>query len=271
MNKKTRITHKVFPLLAIIAISISSIAAAPAGGFSADVAVTDIYPGNQPHGQFFLRITNHGPGTMQNVYIDVLCGYDSMDINNGKKGPSQQRNFGVTLNLNPGQTQAFATGLTLDTNVFEYSVGCQVNPGFNDPNGGNNNYTEFFKGTGGGGKPGGSGSQFSADIAITDIYPGNQPYGQFFVRITNHGPGTLHNVKLNVSCSAFPTRKQGFGAFINDNKSFTVTLNLKPGGTQAIATGLMLDTNVFTYYVDCAAHPGFHDPNPNNTYGEHFK
>jgi hypothetical protein len=108
-------------------------------------------------------------------------------------------------------------------------------------------------------------------VAVTDIYPGKQPYGQFWVRITNHGPGTLHNVKLNVRCSAFPTRKQGFGAFINDHKSFNVTLNLKPGQTQAFATGLSLDMTQFTYYVHCKAHPGFHDPHPKNEYGEHFK
>lgn len=276
MNKHIKIAHKVLPLLAIIAMSISSIAAAApapaANGFSADVAVTDIYPGNQPHGQFFVRITNHGPGTMHNVHVDIVCGYDSQDAGTGKKGPSKQRNFGANLNLNPGQTQNIATGLDLDTSVFSYQVGCQVNVGFHDPNGGNNFYSEHLKGQGGG-KPGSKGGgQFSADIAVSDIYPGNQPHGQFFVRIVNHGPGTLRNVKLNVICSAHPTRKQGMGAFISDNKSMTVTLNLNPGQQQAFPTGLSLDTNTFTYFVDCVAKPGFQDPNPgNNTYNERFQ
>jgi hypothetical protein len=104
--------------------------------------VTDIYPGKQPHGQFFVRITNNGPGTLNNVTVNVLCGYDSVDKNNGHIGPAQQREFSVTLNRPPGDTQEFATGLTLDTSVYEYLVGCQVFPGFNDPNPGNDYYNE---------------------------------------------------------------------------------------------------------------------------------
>ena len=270
MSKHTRISHKVFPLLAIIVISISSIAAAPAGDFSADVAVTDIYPGNQPHGQFFVRITNHGPGNMHNVHVDVVCGYDSQDVNTGKKGPSQQRNFGVTLNLSPGQTQAVATGLNLDTSVFEYQVGCQVNVGFNDPNGGNNSYNKFFKGQGGGGAP--SGGQFTADIAVTDIYPDNQPHGQFFVRITNHGPGTLCNVNVQVSCSVERSDKSNGQLSSGGNRNFNVNLNLIPGQTREFSTGINLDTNVFAYLVGCEVHPGFNDPNPgNNVYGENIQ
>lgn len=279
MNKQTKISHKVLPLLVIIALSISSIAAAaPAAagnGFSADVAVTDIYPGNQPHGQFHVRITNHGPGNMHNVHVDIFCGYDSQDVSSGKMGPSQQRHFGVTLNLNPGQQQSVATGLNLDTNVYSYQIGCEVKVGFHDPNGGNNFYSEHLKGAGGAsgaGKPGNNGGQFSADIAVSDIYPGNMPHGQFFVRIVNHGPGTLKNVNLNVMCSSFPTRKKGMGAFINDHKSFSINLNLNPGQQQAFATGLTLDTNEYSYLVNCVAKPGFQDPNPgNNEFGENFQ
>ena len=273
MSKHTRISHKVFPLLAIIVISISSIAAAPAGGFSTDVAVTDIYPGNQPHGQFFVRITNHGPGNMHNVHVDVVCGYDSQDVNTGKKGPSQQRNFGVTLNLSPGQTQAVATGLNLDTSVFEYQVGCQVNVGFNDPNGGNNSYNKFFKGQGGGkpgaGKPGSNG-QFTADLAVTDIYPGNQPHGQFFVRITNRGPGTLSNVNVTARCTSDRTDKNN-GQSNSRGIQIPLTLNLQPGQQQAFATGINLDTNVFSYLIFCEVQTAF-DPVPvNNVYAELFQ
>jgi hypothetical protein len=276
MNRHTRITRKVLPLLAIIALSISSIAAAaPAAagnGFSADVAISDIYPGNQPHGQFWVRVTNHGPGTMHNVHVDIVCGYDSMDVNTGMMGPSQQRHMGVTLNLNPGQTQEFATGLNLDTNVYEYQVGCQVNAGFHDPNHGNNFYSEHFKGKGGsagGGKPGNQGGQFTADLAVTDMFAGNQPHGQFFVRITNHGPGTLSNVNVQVSCSAERSDKSNGNLSSGGNRNFNVKLNMSPGQTREFATGLSLDTNVFDYLVGCEVHPGFNDPNPgNNVYGE---
>lgn len=268
MNKHTRISHKVLPLLAIIALSISSIAAAAPGAFTADVAVTDIYPGNQPHGQFHVRITNHGPGTLHNVHADILCGYNSQDINNGAMGPSQQRQFGVTLNLNPGQTQSFATGLNLDTSVYEYQVGCEIKVGFNDPNGGNNFYSEHLKGQGGGGKPGGNNGQFTADIAVTDIFPGKQPHGQFFVRITNHGPGTLRNVNVQVSCSAERTDKNNGQLSSGGNRNFNVNLNLNPGQTREFATGLNLDTNVFSYLIGCEVHPGFADNHSNNVHSE---
>ena len=272
MNKHTRISHKVLPILAIIALSLSSIAAAAPGAFTADVAVTDIYPGNQPHGQFWVRITNHGPGTLHNVQVNVWCGYNSQDVNTGKAGPSQQKSFGVTLNLSPGQTGEFATGLSLDTNVFTYNVACQVNVGFNDPNGGNNYYNELLLGQGGGSKPGGGGTpgggQFSADIAVTDIYPGRQPHGQFFVRITNHGPGTLRNVNVPVSCSAERTDKNNGQLSSGGNRNFSVNLNLNPGQTREFATGLTLDTNVFSYLIGCEVHPGFADNPGNNVYSE---
>jgi len=278
MNKHTRISHKVLPLLAILALSISSIAAAAPGAFTADVAVTDIYPGNQPHGQFHVRITNHGPGTLHNVHADIFCGYDSQDVNNGMKGPSQQRQFGVTLNLSPGQQQEFATGLNLDTSVYEYQVGCEVKVGFNDPNGGNNFYSEHLKGQGGGGQPGGGGKpggnngQFTADIAVTDLFAGNQPHGQFFVRITNHGPGTLHNVNVQVSCSAERTDKSNGNLSSGGHRNFGVNLNLNPGQQREFATGISLDTNVFAYLIGCEVHPSFADPNPsNNVLGEMFQ
>jgi hypothetical protein len=113
--------------------------------WTTDVAVTDIYPGNQPHGQFHVRITNHGPGTLDNVQVDLRCGFDSMDKNTGKVGPGEQVEFSVTLGMQPGESQKFPTGLDLDTSVYEYGVGCEVFPGFHDPNQGNNYYHEVVK------------------------------------------------------------------------------------------------------------------------------
>ncbi|MFZ5819864.1 MAG: hypothetical protein ACOYYJ_08175 [Chloroflexota bacterium] len=115
------------------------------GSWTADVAVTDIYPGNQPTGQFHVRITNNGPGTLDNVKVEVLCGYYSVDKNNGQAGPSHQSNLNLSLSMKPGETQKFPTNLSLDLNTFEYTVGCDIFPGFNDPDPGNNSYTENFK------------------------------------------------------------------------------------------------------------------------------
>ena len=111
------------------------------GAFTADVSVTDIYPGNQPQGQFHVRITNHGPDTLNNVTVPVLCQYERTDKNT-KAQSAQAATISVSLSMKPGEQMSFPTTLTLDTNVFEYLVACEVQPNFNDPNPGNNNYNE---------------------------------------------------------------------------------------------------------------------------------
>lgn len=120
----------------------------PSGGgggpFTTDVAVTDIYPGNKPHGQFHVRITNNGPGTLNKVTGPVVCAYDRTDKNSGAKS-YQSATTSVTLSMKPGETMSFPTTLSLDTNVFEYRIACEVLPNFNDPNPGNNVYNEWIK------------------------------------------------------------------------------------------------------------------------------
>lgn len=114
------------------------------GEWTTDIAVTDIYPGNQPHGQFHVRITNHGPGTLNNVRLELGCGYDSQDKKTGMAGPSDMVYFTVTLGMRPGETQSFPTGLSLDSSTFSYLVGCSASPGFHDPNPSNNDYNEIL-------------------------------------------------------------------------------------------------------------------------------
>ena len=113
--------------------------------WTTDVAVTDIYAGNQPHGQIHARITNHGPGTLNNVKVEVLCGYESTDKSTGQLAGGEQVTKTVKLNLKPGETYSFPTGLKIDTNTFSYGGGCQVHGGFNDPNPGNDYYWEEVK------------------------------------------------------------------------------------------------------------------------------
>ena len=120
--------------------------------------------------------------------------------------------------------------------------------------------------------PSNTGANWTTDIAVTDIYPGNQPFGQFHVRITNHGPGTLNKVKVNVSCSAERSDKKTGQLSSGGNVNFIVKLNLKPGEQQSAPTGLKLDANTFDYLVGCEVHPGFNDTNNgNNVYSETLK
>ena len=123
--------------------------AQPSGGnssgpFTADVAVTDIYPGNMPQGQFHVRITNHGPGTLNKVTVPVNCQYERTDKNSSAQS-AKSSNISVTLSMKPGEQMSFPTNLDLDTNVYEYLVACEVHPNFNDPNTGNNLHNEMIK------------------------------------------------------------------------------------------------------------------------------
>jgi len=118
----------------------------PAGGsWSADIAVTDIYPGKQPYGMFQMRITNNGPTPLTTLQVNVTCSSERTDRNNGKVSSGGNANFNVILSLAPGATQIEPTSLTLDMNTFTYLVACEVHPTFNDPNPGNNLYNEVFK------------------------------------------------------------------------------------------------------------------------------
>jgi hypothetical protein len=113
--------------------------------WTTDVAVTDIYAGNQPHGQIHARVTNHGPGTLNNVQVEVLCGYESTNKSTGQLAGGEQVTKSFKLNLKPGETYSFPTGLKIDTNTFSYGGGCQISGGFNDPNPGNDHYWEAVK------------------------------------------------------------------------------------------------------------------------------
>ena len=113
--------------------------------WTTDVAVTDIYPGNQPHGQIHARITNHGPGTMDKVQVRVVCSSERTDKNNGSLSSGGMADLNLTVSLKPGETYSVPTGLTLDTNTFEYLVGCQMHDTYPDPDLGNNTYSEQFK------------------------------------------------------------------------------------------------------------------------------
>ncbi|MBN1303746.1 MAG: hypothetical protein JXA13_04865 [Anaerolineales bacterium] len=114
----------------------------PSGAnWTTDVAITDIYPDNMPKGTLFLRITNNGPGSLNKVKVNVSCSAHLM-ATDGSKGPDKNSSFTVNLNLSPGETKAFSTKIDSDTAKYGYDVTCQLSPGFNDPNPGNNTYQE---------------------------------------------------------------------------------------------------------------------------------
>jgi len=140
--KKTKLVY----LAVLVAIMVSIIAptAALAGGWHTNIEITDIYPGRQPYGQFWFRITNHGPGNMVNVRVRVTCVSNRLDkhYSNSMWMADQNKVSIVMVTLQPGQTQAFPSGVSLDSNTFMYDVSCHITAApWED--GGPNWYTEF--------------------------------------------------------------------------------------------------------------------------------
>jgi len=110
--------------------------------WATDFAITDIYPGKMPHGQFWFRLTNHGPKNASNVNVPVVCVAESTNYFNGSKASASTGRMVVKAKIGPGQTQAFATGLKLDTKNFWYQVTCEIQTTDLDINPGNNGYSE---------------------------------------------------------------------------------------------------------------------------------
>ncbi|MGD8406606.1 MAG: hypothetical protein PVJ21_23315 [Anaerolineales bacterium] len=238
--------------------------------FSADLAVTDIYPGKQPYGQFHVRITNNGPGTLNKVKVGVSCSSDRTDLKTGKVSFGGKVDFDLNMGIKPGETQAFPTGLELDTNVYEYLVGCEIQPTFKDPDPGNNEHSEPLAGN-----PDIQGvfiTTTEADLEPTDLYPDNMPIGKIFVRITNHGPNALVNTTVTLNCEALRDVKPGMAATGDRlvEERFDISVTLKPGQTEAYDTRLENDTEFFEYEVTCGiTGVGFEDPDShNNVYQE---
>jgi hypothetical protein len=119
---------------------------APSGAAAttADIAVTDLFPDNQPQGLMWARITNNGPDTLTGEQVSVVVVEHRFTLTT----PSAEEHFTdlpaqYTLNLAPGQTQAFNLGSQIDTSRYRYDFTVQASAvGFVDPAAGNNVYQE---------------------------------------------------------------------------------------------------------------------------------
>ncbi len=118
----------------------------PGGGtwgvLTADLAVTDLYPDNMPQGSVWVRITNHGHGTVTNVEIQLSVSAVRTEYVGGAKSTLAQAPRSITINLAPGQTAAFDTRLKINTSQYWYQVMATIQVPFKDPNPGNDSYTE---------------------------------------------------------------------------------------------------------------------------------
>ena len=114
-----------------------------AAATTADIAVTDLFPDNQPQGAMWARITNNGPDTLNGEQVSVVWAEHRFTLT----GPSTEEHFTdntqYTLNLAPGQTQEVYLGIQIDTSRYRYDFTVQASAvGFVDPAAGNNVYQE---------------------------------------------------------------------------------------------------------------------------------
>jgi hypothetical protein len=110
--------------------------------FSADLAITDLYP-ETLYGPIWVRITNHGPGTVNHT-VQLSCQWDRTILQR-PAGSGQQGPMPIPIgNLSPGQTQAFNTDIPIDLHEYGYDMACSLQVPFNDPNTGNDSYSESF-------------------------------------------------------------------------------------------------------------------------------
>jgi hypothetical protein len=230
-----------------------------------DLAVTDLYPDNLPKGKVYVRITNNGPASLTNASVELKCGGQGTPLGGQPPWSHVESPTILTISLNPGQTNAFQTNVAVDTTQYSYDVWCAVSPKtLSDPNSSNNRYSEAIS------------SQAppvltpiplpSADLAVTDLFPQNQPQGEVYARVTNHGPDSLTNVSAVLKCTAVKT-DYSTGATTTQAKSYpvSITLSLNPGQTKAFSTRILIDTSKYWYKMTCSIEVPFDNLNTNKS------
>jgi hypothetical protein len=107
-----------------------------------DLAITDLRaepPSLEVHGD----ITNRGPGTVSNATVQLSCQWDEYDPIEGIHNTGQMGPMPIFIgNLSPGQTQVFNTDITVRPGQYQVDFSCSMQVPFNDPNPGNNSYSE---------------------------------------------------------------------------------------------------------------------------------
>ena len=119
-----------------------SVSQAPPPPSGADLAITDLRP-QTPVGPVLGDITNHGPGTVSNVTVQLSCQWDEFDPIEGIHNTGQMGPMPIFIgNLSPGQTQEFNTDISVQPGQYDVDFSCSIQVPFNDPNPGNNSYSE---------------------------------------------------------------------------------------------------------------------------------
>jgi len=192
------------------------------GAPTTDLAITDLYPDNQPSGTLWARITNNGPGSLASAGIQLscqatrhridLCGTDSL-------GPLIAEDI---ITSDPGQTITFNVGMGLDTSTYWYDAICSVQPlkgSYSDRNPMNDFYQETIPAP-------------TGDLELEDILLGQDNQVGLVVRSSGSLSGqfcwTLHSTAFEaLSCGDLvPSAGQVFwtGMYVSGTKSVTASI-----------------------------------------------
>jgi len=96
-------------------------------GIRTDLAVTDIFPENLPFGDLKVRITNHGPTPLTTYPAEVICHAHGVSWGGPAHGEEDRNSHQqIILSLGPGDTDEFEAGITIDANLYQYEVVCEV-------------------------------------------------------------------------------------------------------------------------------------------------
>lgn len=233
----------------------------PPANWTTDIGLGDIFLAGSPVGVVNVLITNHGPGTMNNVNVPVSCDATGTNTSGGTDHQqSPQQNF--TMSAAPGDSMTFSTGWSLDTSQYTYTVTCRSAPGY-DSTPGNNTATKTFQQMA-------EAHIIRADLVPTDIFPDSLPTGDIYVRITNNGPDRLDGATVGLNCTAIVHTYVAGDPTTTAGSSSAVTVTLAPGQTEAYHTGIgITDSTQWWYDVTCTVNLPLLDPNDgNNSYQE---
>jgi hypothetical protein len=191
---------------------------------NADMEVTDAYPDNQPSGVLWVTLKNNGPDTLNNVEVDLSCGYERTNTATCSKDTLNAVIVPVLVSLAPGHSMNVKTGIGLDTATYWYRTGCTIlpyNPQFGDPNQTNDLYFEVIPPAAG-------------DLELADVWLGADNQVALTVGASGLGGSTFcwditvdgHSEVLNCSNSAPPSGTQAVwtGLAVNGTESVAASV-----------------------------------------------
>ncbi len=110
-----------------------------------DLAIDNIYPSST--GKIMVRLKNTGSGTLANDKIKLTCIGQTIYVPPQPPVPVVTKGFDGTLslNLNPGATSEYETGISRNPTILSLFVTCTFTPSFSDTNSGNNSLTRQVK------------------------------------------------------------------------------------------------------------------------------